>query len=65
VASGANGADTNWTEVMMREAGRQIDGIGLHYYTVPTGGKGGDRPRISPKPTTPAPWPRHGAWRTC
>jgi alpha-L-arabinofuranosidase len=40
VASGANGADTNWTEVMMREAGRQIDGIGLHYYTVPTGGKG-------------------------
>jgi alpha-N-arabinofuranosidase len=40
IASGANGADTNWTEVMMREAGRQIDGIGLHYYTVPTGGKG-------------------------
>ncbi len=40
IASGANGADTNWTEVMMREAGRQIDGIGLHYYTVPTGAKG-------------------------
>jgi len=35
IASGANGADLNWTEVMMREAGRQIDGIGLHYYTVP------------------------------
>ena len=35
IASGANGPDTNWTEVMMREAGRQIDGIGLHYYTVP------------------------------
>ncbi|WP_241127138.1 alpha-N-arabinofuranosidase [Novosphingobium terrae] len=35
VASGANGPDTNWTEVMMREAGKQIDGIGLHYYTTP------------------------------
>jgi alpha-N-arabinofuranosidase len=35
VASGANGDDTNWTEVMMREAGKQIDGVGLHYYTVP------------------------------
>lgn len=42
IASGANGADTTWTEVMMREAGRQIDGIGLHYYTVPgeAAGKG-------------------------
>lgn len=35
IASGANGPDYNWTEVMMREAGRMIDGIGLHYYTVP------------------------------
>ncbi|WP_294252402.1 alpha-L-arabinofuranosidase C-terminal domain-containing protein [uncultured Sphingomonas sp.] len=35
IASGANTADYNWTEVMMRKAGDQIDGIGVHYYTVP------------------------------
>jgi alpha-N-arabinofuranosidase len=35
IASGANSEDYNWTTVMMREAGRQIDGIGVHYYTVP------------------------------
>ena len=34
IASGANSADYNWTEVMMREAHRQIDGIGVHYYTI-------------------------------
>jgi len=35
IASGANSVDYNWTEVMMREAGKRIDGIGVHYYTVP------------------------------
>ncbi|WP_343520695.1 alpha-N-arabinofuranosidase [Sphingomonas sp.] len=35
IASGANSFDYNWTEVMMREAGRKFDGIGVHYYTVP------------------------------
>ena len=35
IASGANSADYNWTEVMMREAGENIDGLTLHYYTVP------------------------------
>jgi alpha-N-arabinofuranosidase len=35
IASGANSGDYNWTEVLMREAGDQIDGIGVHYYTVP------------------------------
>ncbi len=35
IASGANSVDYNWTEVMMREAGRKFDGIGVHYYTVP------------------------------
>ena len=35
VASGANSVDYNWTEVMMRETTRFIDGIGVHYYTVP------------------------------
>lgn len=35
IASGANAGDYNWTEVMMRKAGDRIDGIGVHYYTVP------------------------------
>jgi alpha-N-arabinofuranosidase len=35
IASGANAGDYNWTEVMMRKAGDKIDGIGVHYYTVP------------------------------
>ena len=35
IASGANSFDTNWTDVMMRMAGGAIDGIGVHYYTVP------------------------------
>ena len=37
MASGPSDEDYNWTEVMMREAGKRIDGIGLHYYTVPNG----------------------------
>ncbi|MBC9032405.1 alpha-N-arabinofuranosidase [Sphingomonas sp. JC676] len=35
IASGANSIDYNWTEVMMREASKAFDGIGVHYYTVP------------------------------
>ncbi|WP_276205508.1 alpha-N-arabinofuranosidase [Sphingomonas montana] len=35
IASGANAQDYNWTEVMMRDAGDRIDGIALHYYTLP------------------------------
>ena len=35
IASGANSEDYNWTEVMMRDASAQFDGIGVHYYTVP------------------------------
>jgi alpha-L-arabinofuranosidase len=35
MASGPSDADYNWTEVMMRDAGRHFDGIGLHYYTLP------------------------------
>lgn len=34
IAVGPNGADYRWTETIMREAGRMIDGIDLHYYTV-------------------------------
>ncbi|MBW8745383.1 MAG: alpha-N-arabinofuranosidase [Sphingomonas sp.] len=37
IASGANGDDYNWTDVMMRDAGKEIDGLTLHYYTIPTG----------------------------
>jgi alpha-N-arabinofuranosidase len=35
IAGGANTDDYNWTEVLMREAGRLMDGLSLHYYTVP------------------------------
>ena len=35
IAGGANSEDYNWTEVLMREAGRQMNGLSLHYYTVP------------------------------
>lgn len=34
IASGADSWDLNWTEVMMKNAGRFMDGISLHYYTV-------------------------------
>ncbi len=37
IACGANSADYNWTEVMMREAGRRMNGLSLHYYTIATG----------------------------
>lgn len=32
IACGPNGADTNWTTVMMREAAKRMDGLALHYY---------------------------------
>jgi alpha-L-arabinofuranosidase len=35
VASGANVEDYNWTETMMKVAGGQVDGLSLHYYTIP------------------------------
>lgn len=34
VASGASDYDYNWTEVMMKNAGKFMNGISLHYYTV-------------------------------
>jgi alpha-N-arabinofuranosidase len=37
VACGANGGNLNWTEVLMGMAGRQMNGLSLHYYTLPTG----------------------------
>lgn len=37
IACGASDWDFNWTEVLMREAARFMDGLSLHYYTLPTG----------------------------
>lgn len=37
IASGASENDYHWTEVMMREAAKFMDGLSLHYYTVPGG----------------------------
>lgn len=34
VASGASDYDYNWTEVLMKNAARQMHGLSLHYYTV-------------------------------
>ncbi|WP_319005781.1 alpha-N-arabinofuranosidase [Metabacillus niabensis] len=35
IAGGANVDDYNWTDVLMRNAGRFMDGLSLHYYTIP------------------------------
>ena len=35
IAGGANSADYNWTETLMREAAGQMQGLSLHHYTVP------------------------------
>ena len=35
IAGGANDFNYNWTDVLMREAGRHMHGLSLHYYTVP------------------------------
>ncbi|WP_078551412.1 alpha-N-arabinofuranosidase [Bacillus alkalicellulosilyticus] len=35
IAGGANVDDYHWTEVLMREAGSLMDGLSVHYYTVP------------------------------
>jgi alpha-L-arabinofuranosidase len=37
IASGANGSGLAWTDVLMREAAKFMDGISVHYYTLPTG----------------------------
>lgn len=35
IASGASDTNYHWTEVLMQKAARDMDGISLHYYTVP------------------------------
>jgi len=37
IACGSNGNDTNWTTVLMKNVGRRMNGLSLHYYTLPTG----------------------------
>ena len=36
IACGASDFNYNWTKILMREAGRYMDGLSLHYYTLPT-----------------------------
>ena len=37
IASGSNGDDTNWTDVLMHNVGTRMNGLSVHYYTLPTG----------------------------
>ncbi|MFS0874228.1 alpha-N-arabinofuranosidase [Paenibacillus xylanilyticus] len=37
IACGPNEDNYHWTEVLMREAGQHMNGLSLHYYTLPTG----------------------------
>ena len=37
VACGASDSNYNWTEVLMANAARQMNGLSLHYYSLPTG----------------------------
>lgn len=43
IASGANVADYHWTKVVMEQAGRFIDAVSLHYYTLPRSGNWQDK----------------------
>ena len=40
IASGAQPSNYAWSEVMMTEVGRRMNGLSLHYYTLPTGNWG-------------------------
>lgn len=35
IACGANGVDYNWTEVLMKQAGKFMNGLSIHHYIVP------------------------------
>ena len=37
IASGASDKNYGWTEVLMSQAAQQMQGLSLHYYTLPTG----------------------------
>jgi alpha-N-arabinofuranosidase len=51
LASGGSDQNYNWTEVLMSQAARQMDGLSLHYYTLPTGdwGKKGSATQFGEK----------------
>ena len=40
IACGANGGDYNWTDIVMKNVGRQMQGLSLHHYTIPSGNWG-------------------------
>lgn len=40
VGSGASDYDENWTEVLMQNVGRRMNGLSLHFYTCDWSGKG-------------------------
>jgi len=40
IACGPSDANYNWTETLMKNIGREIQGLSLHYYTIPTGNWG-------------------------
>lgn len=35
IASGASDTDVNWTDVVMKNVGARVQGVSLHYYTLP------------------------------
>lgn len=37
IACGPNSDDYHWTTTLMKQAANQMDGLSLHYYTLPTG----------------------------
>jgi alpha-L-arabinofuranosidase len=37
IAVGASDANYNWTDVLMSQVGQRMQGLSLHYYTLPTG----------------------------
>jgi alpha-N-arabinofuranosidase len=40
IACGPNEADYNWTETVMKNVGNRMQGLSLHYYTIPSGNWG-------------------------
>jgi alpha-N-arabinofuranosidase len=40
IACGASDFNYDWTEVLMARVGRRMDGLSVHYYTIPTGSWG-------------------------
>jgi len=43
IACGASDGDTRWTDVLMANAGRHMNGLSLHHYSLPTGSWSGSK----------------------